>query len=365
VIGSLQGGGAERQLSEMANYWARRNLRVTLATWSGPKLDDFYSLDCRVHRVFLDVDITSTATFQRVRAHVLRVLKLRKFLSMERPHAVLSFVTESNVLTILASAGLGIRTIVSERTQPALHLMLPPIWQMLRRILYAWSDGIVAQTESAAQWIRRNCRKKATVIPNALRSLPPATDERKRLIIAVGRLSYEKGFDLLLRAFAQVAPAFDDWSVMIIGEGNERANLLRLRSELMLMDRVQLVGQIADVASWMSRAALVVQPSRFEGFPNAVLEAMGMGAAVISADCPSGPAELIEDGISGRLVPVEDVATLAQVMTELMSRQDVRERLGREASKVRARFRQDLIMAQWEECLLPLADHSKINVRSG
>lgn len=358
VIGSLQGGGAERQLSDMANYWAEKRVRVIFATWTGPTVEDFYSLDSNVRRVFLDVDIASTAMFSRIRSNARRVLKLRRLLSKARPHAVLSFLTESNVLTILGSFGLGIRTVVSERVQPALHSMLPPTWQILRRILYTWSDGVVAQTEEAARWIRRNCHKSATVIPNALRSLPPASEDRERLIIAVGRLTRQKGFDLLLRAFAEIAPAFDGWRLVIIGEGEERANLLRLRGELMLSDCVELLGQISDVVSWMARAALVVQPSRFEGFPNVVLEGMGMGAAVISADCPSGPADLIQDGINGRLVAVDDVAALTRAMVDLMSRQDIRERLGREASKVRERFRQDLIMAQWEKCLLPQAGHA-------
>ncbi len=103
----------------------------------------------------------------------------------------------------------------------------------------------------------------------------------------------------------------------------------------------------------MSRAGLVVQPSRFEGFPNAVLESMGMGAAVISADCPAGPAELIEDGVNGRLVPVDDVFTLSRVMGDLMADPALRARLGREALKVRERFRQESIMARWEALLLP------------
>jgi GalNAc-alpha-(1->4)-GalNAc-alpha-(1->3)-diNAcBac-PP-undecaprenol alpha-1,4-N-acetyl-D-galactosaminyltransferase len=355
VIGSLQGGGAERQLSDMANYWAEKRVRVIFATWTGPKVEDFYYLDKRVRRVFLDVEIASPAIFPRIRSHLQRVLKLRKLLSSTRPHAVLSFVTESNVLTILGSVGLGVRTVVSERVQPALHSMLPPTWRMLRAMLYSWSDLVVTQTGEAARWIRRNCRKSATVIPNALRALPSASGQREELIIGVGRLTHQKGFDLLLQAFAKLAPAFDGWRLVIIGQGEESANLLRLRCELMLTDRVEFLGQIVDVDTWMARAALVVQPSRFEGFPNVVLEGMGMGAAVISADCPSGPADLIQDGISGRLVPVNDVTALTRVMAELMSRPDVRERLGREASKVRQRYRQDLVMAQWEKCLLSFA----------
>lgn len=353
VIGSLQGGGAERQMSDMANYWVAKGFDVTIATWSGSELDDFYSVDNRVRRVHLDVDAESYTLFRKLRSNRRRVLKLRELLSSTRPDAVLSFVTETNVLAILASVALNIRVVVSERVQPQAHAALPLHWRVLRRALYAWSDEIVAQTQDAVRWISRNCRKRAVVIPNALRSLPELSLERQSLIVAVGRLTQQKGFDLLLKAFAGIAPNFKDWKVAIIGEGCERANLLKLRDELMLADRVEFVGQTRDVLSWMARAGMLVQPSRFEGFPNVVLEGMGMGAAVISADCPSGPADLIEDGINGRLVPVDDIGALMQAMLELISQPEVRQRLGREASKVQQRFRQDLIMARWEACLFP------------
>jgi glycosyltransferase involved in cell wall biosynthesis len=157
----------------------------------------------------------------------------------------------------------------------------------------------------------------------------------------------------LLRAFAKIAPGFAGWRLAIVGEGEERENLRRLRDNLLLDERVEFVGQTPDVAVWMARAGLVVQPSRFEGFPNVVLESMGLGAAVISADCPSGPAELIEDGINGRLVPIEDMETLASVMAELMSSPGERARLGRAATGVRQRYHQDTVMDRWEACLFP------------
>jgi GalNAc-alpha-(1->4)-GalNAc-alpha-(1->3)-diNAcBac-PP-undecaprenol alpha-1,4-N-acetyl-D-galactosaminyltransferase len=353
LIGSLQGGGAERQLSDMANYWAGKGVNVTVATWIGPAVEDFYSLDRKVHRVFLNVELPDTTSFSRVRSNTRRVIKLREFLIKTRPRAVLSFATESNVLAILGSLGLGIRVVVSERVQPALYSMLPLAWRILRRCLYILSDDVVAQTEDAARWIRKNCLKRATVIPNALRSLPTVSVDREKLIIGVGRLAHQKGFDLLLRAFAKAVTPHDGWRLAIIGKGQERPRLLCLSAELLLTERVEFLGEIADVTTWMARAALVVQPSRFEGFPNVVLEAMGMGAAVISADCRSGPADLIEDRVNGRLVRVEDVAALAQAMSELMLRQDLRDCLGREASKVRQRFCQDLVMTKWDMCLCP------------
>jgi glycosyltransferase involved in cell wall biosynthesis len=126
-----------------------------------------------------------------------------------------------------------------------------------------------------------------------------------------------------------------------------------LSEQLQLGDRIEFRPPVKNIESWMSRAGLVVQPSRFEGFPNVIMEAMGMGAAVISADCRSGPAEIINDGVNGRLVPVEDVAALTKVISELLRQPEERVRLGREAKKVRQAFRQDLVMQKWESCVAP------------
>ncbi|HVO48294.1 MAG TPA: glycosyltransferase, partial [Steroidobacteraceae bacterium] len=163
--------------------------------------------------------------------------------------------------------------------------------------------------------------------------------------------SREKGFDVLLRAFAGIAAQFPQWRVGILGEGVERESLRRLSEELQLAARVEFAGEVREVETWMARAGLLVHPSRREGFPNVVLEAMGMGMAVISADCRAGPAELIENRVNGRLVPVDDVQALSRAMTELMSNPAERERLGGEARKVRERFAPERIMARWEACL--------------
>jgi glycosyltransferase involved in cell wall biosynthesis len=353
VIASLGGGGAERQLSEMANFWAVQGWKVILATWSGNEVADFYRLDKRVERVYLTDGSTARVSASRIIANLSRVMLLRRLLKSSKADAVLSFMTESNLLTIIAASRLRLQVVVSERVQPAMHSAFPWVWRALRRILYARADTVVAQTKDAAQWIVRYCRARVTVIPNALRPLPEPQLGKRPEIVAVGRLTHQKGFDLLLEAYARILPSFPEWTLAIIGEGEERDNLTRLCTRLGLDEHARFVGQTADILPWMERAALVVQPSRFEGFPNVLLEGMGLGAAVISSDCPSGPSDLIEEGVNGRLVPVDDVSTLAKVMADLMRNGDERDRLGRAALKVRERYRQDEIMRRWEASLFP------------
>ena len=242
---------------------------------------------------------------------------------------------------------------VSERTSPSVNENVSFTWRVLRRICYPMADLVVAQTQDAARWIEAKCRAKVVVIPNALRLLPHVNRRREPLIIAAGRLSQEKGFDLLLSAFAKIAADFTDWRLCIIGHGPEFAALSELRERLQLTSRTEIVGHVSDIEAWMARASLLVHPSRREGFPNVVLEAMGMGAAVICADCRSGPAELIKHDVNGYLVPVDDLDALVAAMTRLMSSPDIRDRLGTEAVMVRWEYAQETIYGKWEKCLLP------------
>jgi glycosyltransferase involved in cell wall biosynthesis len=353
VTGSLEAGGAERVLADMANYWNSEGWRITIATWAGRTSEDFYALDPGVQRVWLDVDTPGTSALAKLWAYVRRVRKLRRLLANVRPDAVLSFIDTSNVMTLLACMGLRLRVVVSERISGAADPGIPWIWRILRIATYRLADSVVAQTPDAAGWISRLCGVTAVAIPNPLRTLPESDGPREPLILAVGRLTHQKGFDILIRAFSHLQPEFPSWRLVIIGAGEEHSVLLRLSAQLNLGDRVEFRPPVKDIDSWMARAGFVVQPSRFEGFPNVILEAMGMGAAVISADCRSGPAQIIKDGVNGRLVPVDDAAALARVMAELLSRPEERARLGNEARNVRQAFRQDLVMKQWESCVMP------------
>lgn len=347
-------------LADMANYWNRKGWRITLATWAGPASKDFYDLDSGVRRIWLDIGERRPPLLGRLWSYFRRIRKLRAALAMARPNAVLSFIDTSNVMTLLACAGARWRVVVSERSNGAANERMSPIWRALRVATYWTADAVVSQTPDAARWISHRCRVQATVIPNPLRALPDIESPRELMVLAVGRLSREKGFDLLIWAFSGLAQEFVDWRLVIIGDGPERSSLLCLGEQLGLGERIELRAPERNIESWMASAGLVVQPSRFEGFPNVVLEAMGMGAAVISANCRSGPAEIIKDGVNGRLVPVEDVAVLVRVMSELMRHPEERARLGNEARRVRQDFRQDLVMQKWENCVAPeLCDATK------
>ncbi|MBT8080440.1 MAG: glycosyltransferase family 4 protein [Gammaproteobacteria bacterium] len=340
-------------MSDMANYWCQKGWRITFATWSGPHIDDFYSIDSRAERRWLVPSSQSGSIFARFASLWNGVRRCRQMFAQIRPTAVVSFIDISNVLTLIASAGFPHRVVVSVRTNPALTGTVSLPWKVLRRLTYPRADAVVAQTSGVAGWMERKWRIDSTVIPNPLRALPNPQLAREDLILAVGRLAAVKGFDLLLQAFARIAGDHNSWRLVIIGDGPEKDRLCGLRDSLGIAGRVEIIGPVGDVENWMARAGIVVQPSRYEGFPNVVLEAMGMGAAVVAADCAWGPRELIQDGVNGRLVPVENIESLASVVAELIDQPAFRASLGLEARKVRQTFAQSAVMARWEQVVCP------------
>ena len=355
VTTTFGAGGAERVLSIMANYWAEQGKRITLITLS-TQSTDWYKLHPRVKRVGLDVLSFSTHIGQALKDNIGRIIRLRRALREAHPDVVISFLDTTNVLTILASWGLCIPVIVSERNDPYQN-NIGWAWNGLRCMLYRHADAVVVQSHVIREWALSLPGIKATyVIPNPLSQTSSEFDQASRChasphaIVAMGRLVRQKGFDILIEAFGRCAGKHSDWSLVILGEGPERASLQTLTTNLGIKDRVHLVGQIQEPATILRGADLFVLSSRYEGFPNALLEAMACRLPVVSLDCSGGgPREIIRDGVDGVLVRPDDLAALGDTMDRLMADSDERRRLGARACEIIERFSVEKIMKMWDE----------------
>ncbi len=338
---------------ELANAWAEQGWAVGVLTLSHPGTDH-YRLHPSVERIALDVIWDSANLWQSIHGNLRRSRMIRRAVRRFHPHVVVSFIEQTNVRMLAALLGTGTPVIVSERIDPRRH-QVTRAWQFARRMLYPLASRVVVQTESVAQWARGFVSAgRVCVITNFVRTLPEPPDPGQRStdgILAVGRLDRQKGFDLLLRAFAASGLAARGGRLTILGEGPEREPLASLARQLGIESAVSMPGIVNDPENWMARCAVFILPSRYEGFPNALLEAMAMGCAVIAADCDSGPREIIRDGEDGLLVPVEDVDALASALARLMDDADLRARLGREAVKVRHRFAKEALLRRWEDLI--------------
>jgi glycosyltransferase involved in cell wall biosynthesis len=210
-------------------------------------------------------------------------------------------------------------------------------------------------TGSVLQGFQQRVKVNGYVIPNPVAAAPvraatsASAKERERTVIAMGRLSREKGFDLLLEAFSRIAGRHPGWQLKILGEGPLRTDLEAQAAGLNLGDRVQFTGAVSEPYSILSCAGLFVFSSRFEGFGNALCEAMACGLPVVSFDCPSGPREIVRDGVDGVLVPAENIGELAAAMDRLMSDPQERMHLASKAPEVIERFGLKRVLHLWTQ----------------
>jgi len=299
----------------------------------------------------IDLNLPSQAgPIGKWRCHRRRVQAVAGLITELRPDRVISFMEAANMVAIRAAqASASPPPIwVSIRCAPT---AIPAWQQRLVRWHYPKADRIILQTEAA----RTHCtdawrlpRSRCAVIANPMEAEwfapAPRFPERERgLIVAIGRIEPVKGFDILIRACARLPGV----RLVILGDGQERTRLQTLAASLGAGQRISLPGTCADPRPWLDRAGAFALSSHFEGFPNALAEAMARGCPVVCTDCPTGPREMVRDGESGLLVPVGDAAAMAQALHRLGSDDDLACRLGEAARSTATRWRIDRIAPAW------------------
>lgn len=354
LINSLVGGGAERVFSGVVNrilpYLPMADVEVVLLD-EAPRC---YKITAPVRITCLGSDGSLLDSYQR----------LKRYLSANRPHLVVSFLTRANYLSVAFSRRFGYRCIISERSNPAGAIGNGVVgwarkWSV--RALYPRADHVIAVSEG----VKTSLVNQFFVSPRAITVIPNPCDiaelERQgrnacelhadpRLqqgyIIAVGRLVECKRYDVLIRAYAEggfLQP------LVILGEGPLLGELRQLAAALGVADRVLFPGFLANPHAAMARACVFVLSSDIEGFPNSLIEAMGLGLPVISANCPHGPGEILDEETTpdirgvhharyGVLVPTADVQALSAALSEVLADASLRDDLGRRARKRAAEF---------------------------
>lgn len=341
-------------MTHLANYWARNSKEVILITFDDGSKPPFYTLSREIRHIPLGISRFSSNRILGFRNNFKRVLVLHQTIKNIGPDVVISFIDLTNVIILLAVLGLNQPVIVAEHSDPAMTF-IGPLWEGLRKLTYPWADKVVVLNEKAKAYFPKRIQKRIAVIPNPVLigtiGTTPEPVVEKQTVMAMGRLSEEKQLDVLLRAFRLIKERYPDWRVMILGEGPLRGELEALRDRLSITERVDFLGVVKDPHSYLKKADLFVLPSRFEGFPMALCEAMACGLPVISTEYHSGVREIINDGVNGVLVPVKDINSLAATMDRLMGDEAERRRLGTKARDIVHRFGLEKVMSLWEEVI--------------
>ncbi len=276
---------------------------------------------------------------------------IRRTVQEIEPDAVLSFLTQTNIMTVLATRGLRVRTVISERNDPRLQRHRPRV-EFLRRLVYRRADAVTANSMGALDALEAFVpREKLAFLPNPLMTSlsSEAFEYGAPAVVTVGRLVEQKGIDVLLAAWAKVAAALPDWRLAIVGGGPLEHELRASARDLGIEGSVGWHGQVSDPFPFLRGAQFFVMTSRFEGTPNALLEAMSCGLPAVVSDASPGPVELIGAGdeAAGLIVPVDNPEATAAAIIRMARDETLRRRLALNAKERAGAHEADQAIEVW------------------
>ncbi|MEM1552336.1 MAG: glycosyltransferase, partial [Candidatus Bathyarchaeia archaeon] len=365
---NLQGGGAERQLVQLARHWPRDNqhhLRVVLLERKGVWLDEL-PVNVPYHALAPRMPPGSLAKF----FWALRLVpQLQKFFRENPCDVALTFLWLPTVVAAIALRRLPNPPLLIWSVQSDLERDFAFHWDgwMRRWLVRTFLPKRVNHFIATSKGVRQKTQTllgvpgdRFTVIPNSVElahiremaAIPDSIPLKKAPVrlISVGRLHPAKGMDVLLHALAKINRQGDGWECYILGDGSERSRLMQLAEASGLNRRLSFVGYKQNPYAWLRTADIFVSPSRWETFGIAIVEAMALGLPVI-ATATDGANDIISNGVNGLLVPVDDASALADAITNLMHNPSLRQRLGEKAKQKAQQFDAPLIAQRYAELL--------------
>lgn len=345
-IDSICGGGAERMMSNLVNYFSDQRYEVTLLT--SYKNENDYSISQKVKRINIYEDKIREGFIKK---NFTRIRYIRRICRNDNIDALVSFMAAPNIRSLIATTGLRTRNIISVRVYPEIEYQNKKD-RLAAMLLYPRTDGIVFQTEEARDWFPTAIKNNSVIIWNGVadsfyrvkRSAHPKN------MISIGRLDKQKNFPLLIGAFKDIADEFPEEKLVIYGDGKEKKALEELIKSEGLAGKVLLEGQTRNVPGILQECKLFVLSSDYEGMPNALMEAMASGVPCISTDCPSGGSRaVIGAECNGILVPPGDRRELSREMKRLLSDKKEREEMGKHARERAEVFRLERVCREWKE----------------
>jgi glycosyltransferase involved in cell wall biosynthesis len=379
VIGSLACGGIQRVTVWLAQGLMARGYPVSVVTFATPDTD-FFKLAPGVTRLSVGLRGRAPSVLWKLPSLMMkRQKRLRALIESTAPDVVIARAPMVAVQTSLAMGRRRWPLIVTEHGDKPLRQKSRPreawrkwLWYKLRRVAYWRATRLVsvcAAVDQAFGWvpaerrvvIHNPCRTGASA---AATDPSPDLDAEHHWIVSTGRLSHAKGYDVLLDAFARVADRFPEWELVILGDGELRDELIKRAWRLNLHSRVVFAGAVDDPAPFLARAELFALASRYEGFPNAHIEALSLGVPVVATDCPTRPSEarrigparggvheLVEHGVTGLLVPPEDPVAFAAALEALLGDATKRGQMATNALRVREKFASEKTLDAWERVI--------------
>jgi glycosyltransferase involved in cell wall biosynthesis len=361
TVSAMNMGGAQRVVSILSDYWAKKGYKVSLVTTYTGSKKDHYLLNKDINVI----KISNNPFFPKFKFLnlVWKLFTLRKILKNSKPDIIFSFLTRINIATCLATIGLKFPLIICERAWPPFYSLNSSLF-WIYRIIFKKAKKVVVQTNESKIWMSKNFpANKVELIPNPI-EYPIRIDKNKsvspddiilpekKIILGSARFHKNKQFDLLIRSFSKIHEKFPEWTLVILGDGEEKNNLVNLVSDLKIVNKVFFPGIVGNVPDWYKRADLFVLCSKMEGFPNVLLESMSYGLPCISFDCDTGPRDMIKQGLNGILVnPNENEIGITNAIIKLIIDKELRKKFSYESSLLRDKYSVKNIMKIWDKVL--------------
>lgn len=341
-------------LINLANHFNKLNNRSVIISLN--KSRPVYEIDKNL-KVYYLTDRKSDDKLFRLYYIFQVFFRLLFIVYKEKPVYTVSFITSANLWTGVICNIANVQYIVSERTSPDRSIRkLNLISRQLAASIYKRAAAIVVSAQGVADSLKKNKGFDKLVniqlIPNAVSQFKKVSVKKvhhRQFILGVGRLAYVKGFDQLISAYAEAK--LIDVDLLIIGEGDERTALLNQIEDLGLTGRVFMPGARADLQNYYSQAELFVLPSRNEGYPNALVEAMSFGCACTAMNCDFGPAEIIQNEDNGLLVESGNITALTEAITRLLNDFGLKEKISKNAICINQTNDAQSIHEKWEKLL--------------
>jgi glycosyltransferase involved in cell wall biosynthesis len=350
VVAGLRAGGTERVVSVLANYWASDGLKVHIIVLSDPHRP-FYEINSHVDISYVPGS-QRTSQIHKLKGVYRQVEKLKKMLVVRHGYPIFSFLPHVNILTLIATLGRSARVIVCERNRLD-RQDLTIFWRILRVLLYWRAYAVSINLSENTRLLKRFVRSsKILTLPNPV-DFPVGARGRKgsegRLILGVGRLVHQKGFDTLIEAASYLKCLEHGWRIEIFGEGEEKATLQRLIYQYELQSKITLREPIPDIGSVLVRASIMVVPSRFEGLPNALLEALGAGIPCLVSRAAGDLADALAQIDENLVVSDESPEKWAAAIENLVSTGSLRQSMSHMLTRVAAPYEVGTAIRVWND----------------
>lgn len=343
-------GGTERVASVIINELAKRKYNIHVLSLNGDPGNIFFPLEPNVNITSLYLD-----DVKGVKKALHSQRKIRQMVNSNRIDTFVTIESNMAIHSVPSLAFTGVRHVVWEHFNFKVSLGIASR-SLARQLSLFCADKIITLTARDRQfWESGAWYRNAQVshIPNPMFLEEQIVNEdSSQTVISVGRLTFQKGFDLLVDAWSQVPPKLrKKWKLLIIGDGEAKPLLEKKIAELALGDSVELVGATRQVFKYFEKASIYCLSSRFEGLPMVLLEALAFHLPIVAFDCDTGPEELIEDGRNGILVEAENTKKMAQSLTTLMADDALRERMRNHKSQRLPNLELSHIVQQWSDIL--------------